>query len=207
VAKTTKPATKPGVCAKPKSSPSAKAKTKPAPIVPVDGEVLLPAKRKGGQQSAYTPALASEILERLSNGEPLNLICKDAHMPHERTVRRWRDDDVHGFADRFARAVDSCLEAWACEVISIADEEAPDQASVQRNRLRVDARKWTLSKLRPERYGDRVDFNVTNKTEQLSAEHIETKLAALLGLKQPGGEVITLTAIEETEKALISRRN
>jgi hypothetical protein len=34
-------------------------------------------------------------------------------------------------------------------------------AWVNRQRLRIDARKWTASKLRPKQWGDRVDVNVT----------------------------------------------
>jgi hypothetical protein len=62
------------------------------------------------------------------------------------------------------------LEYWADETIEIADDgqndwmerERPDGGidvllngeHVQRSKLRIDSRKWLLSKLKPERYGD-----------------------------------------------------
>jgi hypothetical protein len=158
-----------------------------APVVPVE-IVTLPRKR--GQQSAYTEALAYEILERMSDGESLNAICQSAHMPDERTIRRWKQDDVHGFAARYETARDLLLEKWADEIILIADEPASDMPSVQRNRGRVDARKWILTKLKPERYGDRVDLSVVNRTEKISDEQLDAQLKALMEAKKQGSPAI-----------------
>ena len=51
----------------------------------------------------------------------------------------------------------------------IADEEIPSHlepkeqnAWVQRQKLRIDARKWTTSKLRPRVYGERLDVSVSH---------------------------------------------
>jgi hypothetical protein len=54
----------------------------------------------------------------------------------------------------------------ADELIEIADADCtvdgkPDNALVQQARLRVDTRKWILSKMLPKRYGDRVTTEVT----------------------------------------------
>jgi len=180
MARTSKPAAKPKPAPKKKKPPQSKAKqTRPAPSV-IEGDVLLPVPAKKKAAVAYTSALANEIIERIAGGESLNAICKSKHMPHERSVRRWRDDDIDGFADRFATAVDSCIELWAGQVVSIADEDAPDQAAVQRNRLRVDARKWILAKLKPERFGEKVSLDVNNKIAEVSNEHLEKKLTMQL---------------------------
>jgi hypothetical protein len=129
---------KPKAVAKKKSAPAKKKTVSLAPVIPVE-LITLPKKR--GQQSAYSAALADEILDRIADGESLNKICMDEHMPHERTVRRWHIDDVAGFSDRFEKARDLRLEKRAEEIVDIADEPAADQAAVQRNKLRVDALK------------------------------------------------------------------
>jgi hypothetical protein len=63
-------------------------------------------------------------------------------------------------------------ELFACEIIDIADEtpitEQPDPdggvtlridaAGVQRNKLRVDARKWVAARLLPRKYGERKEI-------------------------------------------------
>ena len=50
------------------------------------------------------------------------------------------------------RAREKQADFYADEIITIADTE-PDAAIA---RVRIDARKWTASKLRPKVYGDRV---------------------------------------------------
>jgi hypothetical protein len=90
-------------------------------------------------------------------------------MPPESTVRRWALDDAEGFAARYAHARDLGLDAMSDELLEIADdgtndymdtEDGPklDGEHVQRSRLRVDTRKWYLSKLAPKRYGDKLEL-------------------------------------------------
>lgn len=81
------------------------------------------------------------------------------------------------------RARELQAEYMAEDILSIADEECTmvkadkhgsqdddgqgntevvfDSTAVQRNRLRVDARKWLLSKLAPKKYGDKLDTTVS----------------------------------------------
>src|SRR5690606_8051201 len=61
--------------------------------------------------------------------------------------------DRDGFSERYARARELGYEVMADELIEIADGGSDDW---QRDRLRVDARKWLLAKALPKRYGDRV---------------------------------------------------
>jgi hypothetical protein len=59
------------------------------------------------------------------------------------------------------------LQAWAEDIVHISDEskhdtietedgEHPNHEWINRSRLRVDTRKWLLSKLLPKQYGDKV---------------------------------------------------
>lgn len=128
------------------------------------------AKRPRGNQWIYTDEIADEICRRLEDGESLNGICKTPGFPSESTVRRWYVDDHCGFAAKYARARDIALDRMADELIEIADDSSgdvkPDDGEggppvmdgefVQRSKLRVDTRKWVMSKLAPKKYGDRV---------------------------------------------------
>ena len=82
-------------------------------------------------------------------------------------------NDVQGFAAHYAKARDAGLEEMADELLEITDDASndwmerhdPDNPGfalngehVQRSRLRVDTRKWILSKLAPKRYGDRLEL-------------------------------------------------
>ena len=64
-------------------------------------------------------------------------------------------------------------ELLADEIVSISDEnyttdehgvkERLSSEAIQRNRLRVDTRKWMLSKMLPKVYGDKLTQEVTGK--------------------------------------------
>jgi hypothetical protein len=52
-------------------------------------------------------------------------------------------------------------------------------AWVNRQRLRIDARKWTASKLRPKQWGDRIDVAVTH-TQISITQALESAEARLI---------------------------
>lgn len=106
-----------------------------------------------GRPSKYTPELATEICERLSKGEPLTVICRDEHMPCDRTVRRWQDEDATVASD-IARARDIGYDQIALDGLAIVDDREGDPDAASR-RIRADYRLKLLAKWDPKRYGDR----------------------------------------------------
>jgi hypothetical protein len=105
------------------------------------------------RDSVYTPAIADGICRRMSDGESLRAICRDTGMPPEATVRQWVRDDRDGFTARYREARTMLVERWADEIIEIADDETIEPNA---RRIKVDTRKWLMSKLAPGRYGDRL---------------------------------------------------
>jgi hypothetical protein len=73
------------------------------------------------------------------------------------TVYRWLEKH-ESFRDMYARARVILYEHWADEIGDIADLE--NETDVNRARLRVDARKWLLSKMLPRKYGERLQAEV-----------------------------------------------
>ena len=133
-------------------------------------------KSRPGRPSKYSQKVADAICQRLATGETLRSICRDPAMPQEATVRKWALEDREGFYAQYARARDLGLDAMADELFDIADDGTNDWMerhgsegyvlngeNVSRSRLRVDTRKWYLSKLAPKRYGEKLE--VTEKTE------------------------------------------
>lgn len=116
-----------------------------------------------GRPSVYTKELGIAICARLSHGESLKKICGDAQMPGVTTVFRWLSDERFAeFRNLYEEARVAGLEVMADEIMEISDEEvgktltgATDSGAVQKQRLRVDTRKWLLSKLLPKKYGER----------------------------------------------------
>ena len=126
-------------------------------------------KNKIGRPTDYTNEIADLICERLSNGESLRSICSLENMPNKSTVFKWLN--IHEeFNDQYARAREEQAETLADEIIAIADDglndsyvdengnKRTDQDVIARSRLRVEARKWVASKLKPKKYGDKLEL-------------------------------------------------
>lgn len=89
------------------------------------------------------------ILERLALGNSLRSICRDLGIS-ESDTRYHVTENPEMFA-QYARARNAGFDALADQAIEIADDKDEDANS---RRVRIDARKWYLSKLRPDKYGD-----------------------------------------------------
>lgn len=130
-----------------------------------------------GRPSDYSAELAEIICIRLSEGESLRSVCRDEKLPDKATVLRWiaRHDD---FRDQYVRAKAQGAEAIAEEMFDIADDASNDWMEkldaegqgigwqlngdhVRRSQLRIDTRKWYLSKIMPKKYGDKLEVNST----------------------------------------------
>lgn len=107
-----------------------------------------------GRPSIYTEELAAEICRRIASGQSLRAICKEEGMPHRDTVLGWLFHKKHdGFSDQYAQALRFRAETYAEEIVDVSDEAEDHPVS---RRVRVDARKWVVSKLLPRVYGDKV---------------------------------------------------
>lgn len=160
--------------------------------------------RGRGRPTLYTEAIAAEICQRIAEGETLNQICRSAHMPSRPTIVSWVLSDKSGFSDRYATARSMLLEHWSDEIVDISDDGVNDWVEreaesgrlatqyngdhVARSRLRVDTRKWLLSKLKPQTYGDRTMISGHNggpiqfqDMSSVSEEQLRNLAAAGLG--------------------------
>jgi hypothetical protein len=68
-------------------------------------------------------------------------------------VRQWDIDDRDGFSAKYARAKRQLIETWSDQLIQIADN---DLLEPNDRRVRIDTRRWLMSKLNPAKYGDKV---------------------------------------------------
>jgi hypothetical protein len=133
-----------------------------------------PAKRKAGhpKEPVFTQAVAEEVCDRLAKGESLRQICKDSHLPDEKTIRYWAAKADHPFSAQYSVAREVGYLSMADELLEIADDGSNDWMvregkdgepswilngeNIQRSRLRVDTRKWVVSKMLPRIFGDKV---------------------------------------------------
>lgn len=129
----------------------------------------------GGRPTDYTPELGAEICSRLAEGVSLRTVCLADDMPSRSTVFLWLMKHQE-FSDQYTRASNERGDAIYEDTLEIADDGRNDWMArqsesekgagvnngwvlngehVQRSRLRVETRKWFLSKLNPKKYGDK----------------------------------------------------
>lgn len=116
-----------------------------------------------GRKSTFNDKDAKEIIQRLSKGEPLAVICRDDWLPCDDTIRNWADNNPE-FARDIARARETGFDQIALDALAIADApnitinpdtKEPEQRDAARDRLRVETRLKLLAKWDPKRYGDK----------------------------------------------------
>lgn len=132
-------------------------------------------KAKIGRPTDYTPELADRICAEMVCGSSLRSICKADDMPSCVTVFAWLRK-YPDFLKRYEAAAAERANYHAEEMLDIADDGTNDWMEVhdkdgncvgykvngehvQRSRLRVDTRKWLMSKLQPKKYGEKVDVS------------------------------------------------
>ncbi len=132
------------------------------------------------------------VCERIAGGESLRSACKDNDLPDRDTINRWLNADNDGaLCGQYARAREEQADFYADEIVTIADTE-PDAAIA---RVRIDARKWVASKLRPKRYGDKLalggadDLPVIKHEVQENADAFTREIAGMAARANAGKDV------------------
>lgn len=128
--------------------------------------------------SVYTDELGQKIFDRIASTTiAVKHICAELDLNYS-TVRSWIADSKHPMSDLYARAKQLQMEHMAEEMIDIADDgsndlmtivkgdesyEQENKEIVNRAKIRIDTRKWLMSKLNPKKYGDKLDLTSDNK--------------------------------------------
>lgn len=122
-------------------------------------------KGAGEFDQTIADAIVADIAETTIG---LAKLCKKHHISTI-TLYAWLNDNKD-FAKQYARGKEIQNDLIAEEIKDIADDtsndtietekgEIPNNEWINRSRLRVDSRKWLLSKLQPKKYGDKLDVN------------------------------------------------
>lgn len=106
----------------------------------------------------------NEVIDRISNGESLNKILQDKNKPRRCTFYEWLEKDEEK-ANKYARACNTRAEVIFDEILEISEHTEEDHTAftginvIQRDKLRIDARKWVLAKMMPKKYGDKAEID------------------------------------------------
>jgi hypothetical protein len=133
-----------------------------------------------GRPSIFSEELAIKICEEIAtSSKSLRTICAQDDFPSVRTVLTWlaegdkKDgkEEFRQFLHQYTRAREMQADVLADEMIEIADDRKGDEKSfvginrIHRDKLRIESRKWIASKLKPKKYGDKIDLNHSGEVE------------------------------------------
>lgn len=155
-----------------------------------------------GRPTDYSPEVAAAFLAELAMGASVRTVCLDESMPCRATIYVWLQKHPE-FVDQYTRAKSDGAIAIFEDTLDISDDGTNDymtikdqktgkdivvfnKENVQRSKLRVETRKWYLSKLMPKVYGEAVLLknqqldDKGNPTNPVSAEpYLALALAAV----------------------------
>ena len=119
---------------------------------------------------AFNQIKADAVCALLEDGKSLRAACRDLDLS-PRTILDWTKAN-EAFTTQYMRAREVGYKLLADELVDIADEKEVQvrydgedmtldlsPTAIARNRLRVDTRKWMLSKMLPKIYGDKLELS------------------------------------------------
>lgn len=143
--------------------------------------------------TSFTQTKADAICDRLADGMSLRAVCRNKAMPSKTTVFKWLGQNSE-FADQYARAREAQADLLVDEMIELADTpkegrktkrtadgklEVTTGDMVEHRRLQIETRKWVAARMRPKKYGDRID--VDQKTTVEAGDSVMALMKAIDG--------------------------
>jgi len=126
----------------------------------------------------YTDELAEQVLDLISQGVSIRKISALQGFPCRRVIHNWVNGDSGApeeFNTRYHEARDAMVHTFAEQIVDIADEmmfdpetgkeRVPEKNEILANKLRTENRKWLVSRLKPDSYGDRLALDAQVKGE------------------------------------------
>jgi transposase-like protein len=114
---------------------------------------------------SYSEEIAERMLEHIEDGGTIASACKLDGMPSPSTLRRWRRGECQGvsedFGERFEKALTIRLEGFVDDLLQLPRDIDPDHpGELQRARLECENRRWLLSKMLRDRFGERTGVDI-----------------------------------------------
>ncbi len=135
-----------------------------------------------GRPKIYDEKVATRLCEQIATtSKSLRTICKDDKFPCVATVLTWLKEKPE-FLAQYNIAKQEQADYLIEEMIDIADDGSNDFMTItkgdkeynvedrevtNRSKLRVETRKWIASKLKPKKYGDKLDIDHTTEGQPI----------------------------------------
>lgn len=138
----------------------------------------IPNKGRNGYSKDFKDNLFSEVLLLIAEkGYPTTKALKELGTSFT-TFSEWLVIKESNNNELYARACEMRAELLEAQMMDIADDGSQDVSidkdgnekinneNIQRSKLKVETRKWLMGKLKPKKYGDKLDITTDDKPIQ-----------------------------------------
>lgn len=117
-------------------------------------------------RSKISDATMQDVMDRVASGESLKGVCRDKGICHMSVYRRTVNDER--WREEYLSARAAQADAHADEIMDCARKVMRGELGAAEGRVAIDAYKWTASKLKPQSYGDRMEYNIKGEVNLVS---------------------------------------
>ena len=100
-----------------------------------------------GRPSEYSPEVAAKIVEGIIDGKSIKA----------------KEIQADVMSEELLDIVDDGTNDWTTRTFGHTEIEVVNQEAVQRSKLRYEARRWLMGKMKPKKYGDKMDLSVSGE--------------------------------------------
>lgn len=124
--------------------------------------------------------ILTTIFSKIEQGMSARKAIIEAEISSQ-TFWSWIDNDEEK-SKQYARACEARADYVFEEILQIADDKTNDFKAfvgvnaIQRDKVKIDARKWWLSKVMPKKYGDRIDMTTNGKDLPSAPSSIQVQI-------------------------------
>lgn len=137
---------------------------------------------KMGRPTKYSQELADRFCDKIAQGNSMRKVVKLRSMPSGQTIFSWFRT-YPDFLEQYTRAKEESADYDHDRLDEIAEGVLDETYDPQRAKVASDIIKWSASKKKPKKYGDRVFNETTHKgiigmrdVSDMSNEELETEL-------------------------------
>ncbi len=127
---------------------------------------IIESSRPVGRPNIRTMEIETEIFERLSNGEGLERITQDSHMPHRATVSNWMKQDPE-FMKEIMTAYQLNTLFMVEMGMSVIDGSTYSTGNVERDKAKLSYIKWLMGKFNRTVFGEHIQVTERKETVQI----------------------------------------
>lgn len=143
------------------------------------------------------------VLSLITEGYSITEIVKQTSVS-DRTLCNWIAGNTHGVASAYHAAREARADRMAARVLEIADNvDTSNPNAVNAAKLQCDVRKWYLSHILPEKYGDRpatLEINANGSALIVGAQAI----SAVAECRKALDNVIDIDGVENGDNPTVS---